>query len=76
MFCGIVPLHPLIFLDPPFKEVRVIQLLEDIKKNHLIEKNGIIILHRSSKDKESFSKNNEVIIEKTYGLSKIFFLRI
>ena len=66
----------IIFLDPPFKEVRVIQLLDDIKKNHLIEKNGIIILHRSSKDKESFSKNTEVIIEKTYGLSKIFFLRI
>ena len=39
----------------------------------LINKNGIIITHRSKNVKEKYSKNFRILEEKTYGISKISF---
>ena len=39
----------LIFLDPPFKEKKINFLIDKIKEKKILEKNGIIILHRHKK---------------------------
>ncbi len=66
----------LIFLDPPFKEERIRKLILDIKNLKLLDKSGIIILHRSKKYKDSIENDFNVVLEKTYGISKIFFIKL
>tara|TARA_Y100000768_G_C23645978_1_gene526325 strand:+ start:70 stop:630 length:561 start_codon:yes stop_codon:yes gene_type:complete len=64
----------LVFLDPPFKEEKVSELLINLKNSKILEKNGIIILHRNKKSKDNFSQGFNILIEKFYGLSKIYFI--
>ena len=64
----------IIFLDPPFKEKKIYEILDVIKNTNLLKKDGIIILHRNKKDKDNFPSLTDIIIEKTYGRSKIFFI--
>ncbi len=66
----------LIFLDPPFKENKIDELLNLINKSNILKKNGIIILHRSKKDTIFSDKKINIVIEKVYGLSKIYFLKL
>ncbi len=63
----------IIFLDPPFKEEKIETLLNAIKESKILNKDGIIILHRNKK-KNNLPKNCNIILEKIYGLSKIYFL--
>tara|TARA_Y100001958_G_C21173223_1_gene504555 strand:- start:325 stop:888 length:564 start_codon:yes stop_codon:yes gene_type:complete len=63
----------IIFLDPPFKEEKIEPLLDTIKERKVLHNNGVIILHRNKK-KNDLPKNCNVILEKVYGLSKIYFL--
>lgn len=63
----------IIFLDPPYKEKNVSILIERILKSKILKKNGIMILHRNSKEKEIFIPEFRVIEEKKYGISKIIF---
>ena len=62
-----------IFLDPPYKEKRVVKLLEDIIKIKILKKNGIIIIHRHKKEDEIYPKQLNILKIKTYGISKIIF---
>ena len=62
-----------IFLDPPYKEKKLTNLLNDIISLKLLKKNGLIILHRHKKDKELYPKKFEILKIKTYGISKIIF---
>ena len=39
----------------------------------VLNKNGIIIIHRHKKDDDKFSDNLKILEEKKYGISKIFF---
>lgn len=64
----------LIFLDPPYKQDNVYELLIKLKNNNIIKDNGIMILHRHKKSKEQIPKNLKIIDEKIYGLSKINFI--
>ena len=66
----------LIFLDPPFKDNRINELLEKIKKMKITNKNSLIILHRNKKENEDIHKNLIISREKNYGLSKIIFGKI
>tara|TARA_Y100000590_G_scaffold374695_1_gene439195 strand:- start:2 stop:565 length:564 start_codon:yes stop_codon:yes gene_type:complete len=61
----------IIFLDPPFKERKIDELLQNIYNLDILDKKGIIILHRNKKDKDFFSQKFKIKIDKTYGLSKI-----
>ena len=61
----------IIFLDPPYKEKRVNQLIESIISLKLLQKKGIIILHRHKKDSVAYPKKFNVLREETYGISKI-----
>jgi 16S rRNA (guanine966-N2)-methyltransferase len=63
----------LIFCDPPFKDRNMEKLIELVFKRNLLNKNGIIILHRSKTTKEKLPIYLKVADERTYGISKIIF---
>ena len=62
-----------IFLDPPFKEKRLANLLDDILSLKLLKSNGIIIIHGHKKEKEIYPKKFKILKTKVYGISKIIF---
>ena len=66
----------LIFLDPPFKDKKINQLIEIIKKMKITSKDTLIVIHRNKKIAENISKNLIISKEKHYGLSKIIFGKI
>jgi 16S rRNA (guanine966-N2)-methyltransferase len=63
----------LIFCDPPFKDRNTEKLIELVFDKKLLNKNGIIILHRNKVVKEKLPNCIEIIEERTYGISKIIF---
>tara|TARA_B100001540_G_C15704974_1_gene595697 strand:- start:424 stop:990 length:567 start_codon:yes stop_codon:yes gene_type:complete len=63
----------IIFLDPPYKEKKLVSLLEDIIKLNLLKNNGIIILHRHKNENEVYPKKFNIIKNVNYGISKIIF---
>jgi len=63
----------LIFLDPPFKEKEINTLIENIKNKKLLNKDGIIILHRHKKDDLVLTSYLNIIEQRSYGISKITF---
>ena len=65
--------YDIIFLDPPYKNRNISELIDKIFETNLLNKNGIIITHRSKNIKEEYSKNFRILEEKTYGISKILF---
>ena len=66
----------LIFIDPPFKDVRINLLLSEIKKFKFCKNKTLIVIHRNKKIKENISNDFVILKEKTYGLSKILFGKI
>ncbi len=66
----------IIFLDPPFKEQKLFELVEKIVKNKILKKNGILIIHRHKKNQDILPKKLKILQEKTYGVSKIIFSNI
>jgi len=62
-----------IFCDPPFKDKNIEYLIELIFKKNLLNKNGIIILHRNKITEEKLPNYFEIIDERIYGISKIIF---
>ena len=63
----------IIFCDPPFKERKIELLIENIIGMDILEKNGIIIIHRKKVDSEVYPKKFKVIDTKSYGLSTFVF---
>ena len=63
----------IIFMDPPYKEKKLIDLLDTIIKLKLLKSNGSIIIHRHKKEEDVFPNEFKIIIEKNYGISKIIF---
>jgi len=63
----------LIFCDPPFKDKNIEKLIKLIFSKNLLNKNGIIILHRNKSSKEKLPNYFEIVDERTYGISKIIF---
>jgi 16S rRNA (guanine966-N2)-methyltransferase len=66
--------YDLIFLDPPYKEKALENILNKIIENKILNHNGIIIIHRHKKESDILPKDFRVIEEKKYGISKIIFL--
>ena len=65
--------YEFIFLDPPFKELRIKTLLNLIKDKNILKKDGIILIHRDRKTLDHFPEDFKVLIKKKYGRSRIFF---
>jgi 16S rRNA (guanine966-N2)-methyltransferase len=63
----------LIFCDPPFNDKNIEILIELISQKKLLEKNGIIIVHRNKNIIDKMPDYFNVIEERTYGISKIIF---
>jgi len=64
----------IIFLDPPFKDKNLFNLVSKLINFKILSENGIIILHRHKNESEILPKYFKVIEEKKYGISKIFFI--
>ena len=64
----------IIFIDPPFKEKKLNFLLKKIYKLKLLEKDGLLIIHRHKKEENKPPNEYKVIKEKIYGISKLIFL--
>ena len=64
----------IIFLDPPYKDKNLEKIFININTKNILNKKGIIILHRHKDEKDIFPKNYQIIEEKKYGISKIIFL--
>ena len=65
--------YDIIFIDPPYKERALENILNKIIENKTLGNNGIIIIHRHKKEVDTFPKNFRLIDEKKYGISKIIF---
>ena len=65
--------YDIIFLDPPYKDRNISELIDKIFEINLLSKSGIIITHRNKNIKDKYSKNFRILEEKTYGISKILF---
>ena len=63
----------IIFMDPPYKEKKVLDILNIIIKLNLLKENGVIIIHRHKKEQDIFPEKFKIIINKNYGISKIIF---
>ena len=65
--------YDIIFLDPPYKEKALKNILNTLIENKILKDNGVIIIHRHKKEIDEFPKNFQLIDEKKYGISKIIF---
>ena len=63
----------IIFIDPPFKEKNLNELLLKILNSKILDDNGIIIIHRNKNEKDNFPREFNIIQEKTYGISRVIF---
>ena len=63
----------IIFLDPPFKEKKINELIEKIIENKILNAGGIIIIHRHKKDKIEITDKIKIFDVRNYGLSKVYF---
>ena len=68
--------YDLIFLDPPYKEKKIVnEIILMIKKNKILKKNNLLILHREN-EQDSLNENYDLIDKRRYGRSYIYFYRI
>ena len=64
----------MIFLDPPYKEQKVNELLSLINKSNILEKDGLIILHRNKKSKDIIDMKYDILLEKDiWNIKDIFY---
>ena len=63
----------IIFLDPPYKESDLKELIAQLIDRKILATHGVMIIHRHSKQEDVFPKTFKVIEKKKYGLSKIIF---
>ena len=63
----------IIFIDPPYKEKNLHELLKKMITSSILKEEGMFIIHRHKIKKNEFPDNFNVIEQKTYGISKIIF---
>ena len=63
----------IIFCDPPYKEKKIEVLIKKIIEIDILDKDGIIIIHRKKGDLDNYPKKFKVIDTKSYGLSTFVF---
>ena len=65
--------YDIIFLDPPYKEKDLTNLIDSLFCYKVLNSKGIIIIHRHKGQIDNFPKSFQIIQEKKYGISKIIF---
>ena len=63
----------IVFLDPPFIEKNISNILLKVYNSNILRKESIFIIHRNNKVKDTLPKEFKILEEKKYGLSKIIF---
>ena len=63
----------IIFMDPPFKEEKINELIISITEANILKQNALIIIHRNKKNDENLCKKLKIVDTRYYGLSKIIF---
>ena len=66
----------IIFLDPPYKEKELNELLLLFINEKILKQDGIIIIHRHKKHIDTLPNQINILEEKKYGISKILFFNI
>ena len=61
----------LIFLDPPYKYNNINFLINQIFEHKILNKNGIILIHRHKKDNINITSKLNILDTRKYGISKI-----
>lgn len=65
----------IIFLDPPYADMDYLKIIEKIKENEIVNKNHIISFHREKNKKENLIKSLNIVENRIYGRSELFFGR-
>lgn len=65
--------YDIFFLDPPFKDLKFIENLKNLKNKEIYKKNHLVIIHREKNSKDNFSEILKILKIKIYGRSKIIF---
>ena len=63
----------IIFCDPPYKEKKIELLIKKIIEMDILEKDGIVIIHRKKGYLDKYPKKFKVVDMKSYGLSTFIF---
>jgi len=63
----------IIFMDPPFKEEKINELIISITEANILKENALIIIHRNKKNDENLGEKIKIVDTRYYGLSKIIF---
>ena len=66
----------LIFIDPPFRNDQINELIDKIEDLKITLENTKVIIHRNKKTTEKINRKFVVLREKILGLSKIYFGKI
>ena len=66
----------IIFLDPPYKEKNIFEIMNKIIDQNILNKNGLIVIHRHKNEIDKFPEKLKIIEEKKYGIAKIIFAKI
>ena len=61
----------IIFVDPPFKEKKINSLLNRIQEMKILQKDGVLLIHRHKSDDINLNDNLNIIDQRFYGISKI-----
>ena len=64
----------IIFLDPPYRDKDLDNVLNSIQNSKILNNKGVIIIHRHKSENNISLIDYKIIEEKKYGVSKIFFL--
>ncbi len=69
--------HPLsvVFIDPPYKIKSLDTILNILLENNILSKDTIIVIETDKKNIFKFSEDFEIIKNKIYGKTKLFFLK-
>tara|TARA_B100000787_G_scaffold87378_1_gene64540 strand:- start:2683 stop:3252 length:570 start_codon:yes stop_codon:yes gene_type:complete len=66
----------IIFCDPPFIEENIQEIISNIQKFQILNKDGVIIVHRHKNSNDLMPKEFKIIKENRYGISKIIFAKL
>ncbi len=61
----------IIFIDPPYKEKKINEIIEVIFEKKMLIQNGILIIHRHKKDDIKITNKLNILEDRSYGISKI-----
>ena len=76
IFTNLKTKFDIIFLDPPYKNKNLEKLFCNIYNKKILNKDGIVIIHRHKNEKDIFPEYYKIIEKKKYGISQIIFFQI